>query len=67
VERDDDSEGVVARRLATYERETLPVLNYYRSGGGGGYRRVDGNRSAAEIADEVLEIVGAFDVTAVAA
>lgn len=72
VERDDDSGGIVERRLATYEAETLPVLNYYRRAGGGtrsdsGYRRLDGDRSAAEIANEVREIVGLTGTTAVAA
>jgi adenylate kinase len=69
VERDDDSEGVVARRLAEYERNTLPVLDYYRNreNVSGNYRRIDGNRKAAEIAKEVCDIVLFFTETAVAA
>lgn len=59
VERDDDSEGVVARRLAVYEAETLPVLDYYRKRQdcSGSYRRIEGNRSAPEIAKEVCDVV----------
>jgi adenylate kinase len=68
VERDDDSEGVVERRLVAYADSTLPVLDYYRKRdyGSGVYRRLDGNRSAAEIAKEVCDIVSFAD-TAVAA
>ena len=68
VERDDDSEGIVVRRLAAYEAETKPVLEYYRNRGyrDGTYRKIDGNRPPGEIAAEVREIVG-FSATAVAA
>ena len=68
VERDDDSEGVVERRLVAYSTSTLPVLDYYRKRDyrSGIYRRLDGNRSAAEIAKEVCDIV-LFADTAVAA
>jgi adenylate kinase len=68
VERDDDSEGVVERRLVAYSTSTLPVLDYYRKRdySSGIYRRLDGNRSAAEIAKEVCDIV-LFADTAVAA
>ncbi len=59
VERDDDSEGVVERRLVAYAASTLPVLDYYRRRDyrSGIYRRLDGNRSAGEIAKEVCDIV----------
>lgn len=69
VERDDDSEGVVARRLAAFDAETMPVIEYYRglsSLGGATYRMVDGNRAPAEIAKDVCGIVG-FVSPAVAA
>lgn len=59
VERDDDVEGVVARRLAAYEAETLPVIEYYvaRNGRGGTYRRLDGTLDPSVIAKGVAEIV----------
>jgi adenylate kinase len=68
VERDDDSEGVVERRLVAYSTSTLPVLDYYRKRDyrSGSYRKLDGNRSAAEIAKDVCDIV-LFADTAVAA
>lgn len=63
VERDDDSEGVVARRLAVYEAETLPVIEYYknRSERLCTYRRLDGTLCAEEIAKEVCDIVVPVD------
>ncbi len=64
VERDDDSEGVITRRLAAYNAETLPVVQYYANGN---YRRIDGDRVPAEIAKEVLEIAGFLAGAAVAA
>jgi adenylate kinase len=33
VVRDDDSEPVIRKRLEAYERQTQPVLEYYRSAG----------------------------------
>jgi adenylate kinase len=68
VERDDDSEGVVAQRLRAYETETLPVVEYYRGRDrcDGDYRRIDGNRGAAEIGKDLCDIV-LFADTAVAA
>jgi adenylate kinase len=68
VERDDDSEGVVAQRLAVYENETLPVVDYYRKREdcNGIYRRIDGNRGQSEIAKEVCDLV-MFAASALAA
>ncbi len=65
VERDDDSEGIVARRLAAYQKETLPVFDHYARRAAG-YRRIDGNRAPSEIANELREIV-ALTPAAVAA
>lgn len=68
VERDDDSEGVVKRRLVAYATSTLPVLDYYRTRdySSGIYRRLDGNRKPGEIAKDVCDIV-LFTETSVAA
>lgn len=63
VERDDDSEGVIARRLSAFEAETLPVVECYV---GRNYRRIEGNRPAAEITTELQGLLG-FTDSAVAA
>jgi len=66
MERSDDNEEVVRKRLAAYEAETLPVLDYYRGRRDRNYRRIDGCLTPAEIANDVRDIV-LFDGTPVAA
>lgn len=58
LQRDDDNEAVVLKRLAAYEAETVPVLDYYRrhAESSADYRRIDGCLSAAEIAKGVCDI-----------
>jgi adenylate kinase len=57
MERADDNREVILKRLAAYEAETLPVLDYYRRRGDGNYRRIDGCLTTAEIAADVRDIV----------
>ncbi len=55
--RDDDTEEVVRRRLEAYERQTLPLLEYYRSSAGS-YHEVQGDAGGPEeIAGRILEIL----------
>ena len=49
----DDQEKVVRRRLATYRKETRPLLNYY--GEGGLLRIVNGVQSVEEVARQIFE------------
>jgi len=55
IERADDNEEIILKRLVAYEAETLPVLDYYRRDGN--YRRIDGCLTTAEIANDVRGIV----------
>ncbi len=53
VQRADDSEGTVVRRLAVYESETAPLVDYYRQ-----QERVyefNGELSADAVTDNILE------------
>jgi adenylate kinase len=59
VERDDDSEGVVLRRLAEFDRISEPLIEYYR---GPDYHRMDGDRDPDSIASDLLEIVQGREV-----
>jgi adenylate kinase len=54
VERDDDAEGVVLRRLAEFDHMSAPLIEYYS---GPDYHRMDGDRDPDSIARDLLEIV----------
>ena len=56
VQRSDDSEKVVRERLAVYERDTQPLVAYYRCRPT--FRTVDGDRSPAEVAQAIRDAVG---------
>jgi len=49
--RKDDSEEVISERLKAFERQTLPLTDYY--GSQGRLRRVDGERDTATVAQEI--------------
>lgn len=57
VTRKDDSEEVISERLKAYERQTLPLVDYYR--GQGRLRSVNGERSQADISEEVFSLIDA--------
>jgi adenylate kinase len=61
VTRKDDSEAVIAERLKAYERQTLPLIDYYRRQGR--LREVDGEHAPDQVAAETLR---AIEVEAVA-
>jgi adenylate kinase len=56
IQRTDDGGDVVRRRLQVYERDTMPLVEYYRA------RRslhvIDGNRSPSEVAAAIDAAVG---------
>lgn len=51
VQRDDDREETIRKRLATYDRQTLPLIDYYETKGL--LRRFDGTRAADEVHDHI--------------
>jgi len=57
VTRKDDSEEVISERLKSYERQTLPLTDYYR--GQGRLHSVNGERPQAEITQEVFSLIDA--------
>jgi len=54
--RSDDTPGVIAQRLAVYERDTAPVLEYYRSAGI--LVPVDGHASPEVVTGRILTLLG---------
>jgi adenylate kinase len=51
IQRDDDREDTIRKRLAVYERETAPLLSYYQ--GRGLLTRLDGTAPIEQVAARV--------------
>jgi adenylate kinase len=56
VQREDDREETVRRRLRVYEEQTAPLLAYYETGPTP-VLRVDGDRAVEAVQAELLEVV----------
>lgn len=56
IQRSDDTQVVIEERLRVYDRQTRPVLDYYRSRDS--FFEVDGNWSPVDVHEEVARIVG---------
>lgn len=57
IQREDDKESVVARRLSEYDERTRPVVRYYQ--GRGDVHRIDGARPVDEVFADLLQLVEA--------
>jgi adenylate kinase len=55
IERDDDREEVILRRLNEFEVSSAPLVEYYR---GADFHCVDGDRPLDSVAAELLELAG---------
>jgi len=56
LQRADDSEETIRQRLAAYEKQTSPLIDYYQSKGL--LQEVDGNRRPEFIAKELIDFLG---------
>jgi adenylate kinase len=54
VQREDDAEAVILRRLIEFDRSCAPLVEFYS---GADYHRIDGDRDTEVVAAELLEIV----------
>jgi adenylate kinase len=55
IQRDDDREETIRRRLEVYARQTAPLIDYYE--GAGLLRRFDGQRNPNEVHDHIRATV----------
>ena len=55
--RRDDQEATVRARLEVYERQTAPLLDYYRTRGL--LREIDGSAAPDEVSRRIFDTVGA--------
>ena len=55
IQRVDDTEAVISERLKSYERQTLPLENYYRKQGS--LRRVQGELPVEQVMAEIFRVI----------
>ncbi len=55
VQRDDDTEEAIDRRLELYEQETVPIIEYYRERGM--LSEVDGVGEGDDVFDRLVKAV----------
>jgi len=55
IQREDDKEGAVARRLAEYDERTAPLIDYYRRRSR--LHRIDGHRGVDTVFDDLKVIL----------
>lgn len=56
IQRADDTEAVVLKRLENYEKQTAPVLDYYNNQGK--VTMINGTKTPTEITKDIIEILG---------
>jgi adenylate kinase len=65
IQRDDDKEETVRKRLQVYQSQTRPLVDYYASWAATGdaqaprYAKISGQGSVDEITGRALEALGA--------
>jgi len=59
IQREDDQESAIRIRLKAYERDTLPLTDYYRQKNA--LRQVDGNGEPEVITERLLSLVKTHD------
>ena len=55
IQREDDKEAAVARRLTEYEKRTAPLIDYYRARAR--FRAIDGDRAVDAVFRDVQQAV----------
>jgi adenylate kinase len=58
IQRPDDREEVIRARLLAYEKQTSPLVNYYRRLGF--LYQIDASKSVAEVEQEIAQAVGSL-------
>ena len=54
VQREDDREDTVRKRLEVYRAQTRPLVDYYQQHAAGKYRRISGRGSVEDVRDRTL-------------
>jgi adenylate kinase len=59
VQRKDDTEEVVAKRLQVYHKNTLPLILYYQ--GQGAYKDVNGDQPVDQVFDNIRNLITNYE------
>ncbi|HEV2964944.1 MAG TPA: adenylate kinase [Candidatus Angelobacter sp.] len=59
IQREDDKEEVISERLKSYEKKTLPLVDYYRKQGR--FHVLDGDLPAAQVTAEIFAVIKGND------
>jgi adenylate kinase len=53
IQREDDKEETIRKRLAVYQEQTQPLVNFYKDLDGPRYHRIMGIGSVADITQQI--------------
>ena len=56
IQRDDDREETVAKRLEVYHEQTQPLIDYYTASGA--IRNIDGTQQIEKVFEDIIGILG---------
>jgi adenylate kinase len=59
MQRKDDTEEVVAKRLRVYHKNTQPLIRYYQDKGV--YRDVNGNQPVDKVFDDIMNLIKNYE------
>ena len=56
IQRDDDKEETVAKRLEVYHEQTQPLIDYYTASGA--IRNIDGTQDIDKVFEDIINVIG---------
>ena len=57
IQRDDDQEETVRKRLEVYHEQTKPLIDYYRQANQGVFTQIDGTGELSEIQQQIFAVL----------
>lgn len=58
IQRPDDSEETIRKRMGVYEKQTMPLREHYSQTKENSYLKIDGTRSVEDIKNQILTHLG---------
>jgi len=57
IQRDDDKEATIISRLDVYEKQTMPLIDYYRHDNTVSYVKIDGTLPMSEVKAQIIATI----------